>query len=51
MVEKTLLLTALLNAIDYIEELTGDSTDFITQEILGLELNRQALYDLLEEPE
>jgi hypothetical protein len=50
MKEKTLII-ALLNAIDYIEDLSGDSTDFITEEILGLQSNREDLVDRLEDIE
>jgi hypothetical protein len=50
MKEKTLII-ALLNAIDYIEDLSGDSTDFITEEILGLQFNRDDLVDRLEDIE
>ncbi len=46
--DKKLLITALLNAIDYIEDITGDSTDFITYEILGVEFNRDDLVNILE---
>jgi hypothetical protein len=50
MKEKTLII-GLLNAIDYIEDLSGDGTDFITEEILGLQFNRDDLVDRLEDIE
>ena len=47
MKDKTLLITALLNAIDYIEELTRYNNKTIMREILGLDFNRSDLVIML----